>query len=44
LAQIQYEKPTKNAYIECFNLIFHEDILDTHVFQTLDLVHYLVEP
>ena len=43
LAYIQPGKPAQNAYIELFNRTFREDILDAHVFQTLQEVRDLAE-
>lgn len=35
---IRSGKPNQNAYIECFNRRLREDILDAHLFATLDSV------
>jgi putative transposase len=43
LVHIQPGKPAQNAYIERFNRTFREDILDAHVFQTLEEIRDLAE-
>lgn len=40
---IQHGKPTQNAYVERFNQLFREDILDAYLFEDLRQVKRLAE-
>jgi putative transposase len=40
---IQHGEPTQNAYIERFNRLFREDVLDAYVFEDLKQVKQLAE-
>jgi putative transposase len=40
---IQPGEPTQNAYIERFNRLFREDVLDAYIFEDLKQVKHLAE-
>lgn len=40
---IQAGKPTQNAYIERFNRLFREDVLDAYLFEDLSKLKKLAE-
>ena len=43
LAFIQPGKPSQNAYIECFNRSFREDVLDAYLFHTIEEIKFIAD-
>jgi len=41
LKYIQPEKPTQNTYIEIFNRVYREDVLDAYLFEDIIQLHNL---